>query len=232
MQTLRSVGMPAHLHGVPGSTKRGQCRHTTDLELPRTPGTACSLSCAWEKLWHETGPRSDECSWQAVYSPRTLGWAPSSSPSFANTVLPTTLSIVSWATSVTYCLFPLAMCSFLPPAFTGCLFLHELHSLPFFSTFFPSFFSCHFPPHQTCSFSTSRHFPGEALPVPLPWAAPFFLLHDSQHLWLVIRASKLIKNILSLLSSFHLTLQPLQAYEKDSLRKLRYFNDFIPCLWT
>lgn len=114
MQTLRSMGMPAHLHHVPGSTKHGQCRHMTDLELPRTPGTAYSLSCAWEKLWQETGSRSDECSWQAEFSLRTVGWAPSCSPSFANAVLPTTLSTVSWTACVTYCLFPLAMCSFIP----------------------------------------------------------------------------------------------------------------------
>lgn len=179
MQTLRNVGMPAHLHGVPGSTKHGQCRHMIDLELPRTSATAYSLSCAWEKLWQETGPRSDECSWQAEYSPRTTGWAPSCSPSFANNVLPTTPSAVSWTACVTYGLFPLAVCSFLPPAFTGLVFLHELHSLPFFSTFPPNSFFYHFPPLQTCSLSTSRHFPAEALHVPLPWAAPFFLLHDS-----------------------------------------------------
>lgn len=179
MQTLRSVGVSAHLHGVPGSTKHGQCVHMIDLELPRTPATAYSLSCAWEKLWQETGPRSDGCSWQAEYSPRTTGWAPSCSPSSANTVLPTTLSAGSWTACVTYCLFPLAMHSFLPPAFTSPLFLHELYSLPFFSAFPPKSFFCHFPPHQTCSLSPSRHFPGEALHFPLPWAAPFFLLHDS-----------------------------------------------------
>lgn len=227
MQILRSVGMPVHLHDVPGSTKRGQCRHMIDLELPRATGTAYSLSCAWEKLWQETGPRSDECSWQAVYCPRTTGWAPACSPSFANTVLPTTLPTVSWAACVTYCLFPPAMCSFLPPAFTGPLFLHKLHSSPFFSAFTPQLL---FLWHQTCSFSTSRHFPGEALCVPLPWAVPLFLLHGSQHLWLIIRESKL-KSILSFLSRFCLTLQSLQAYEGDILRKLRYFNDFILCLW-
>lgn len=32
----------------------------------------------------------------------------------------------------------------------------------------PNSFICHFPPHQICSFSTSRHFPGEALCVTLP----------------------------------------------------------------
>lgn len=137
MQILRSMGMPAHLHYVPGSTKRGQCRPTIDLELPRTTGNAYSLSCAWEKLWQGTGPRSDERSWQAVYCPRTRGWALSCSPSFANTVLPTTLFSVSWAACVTFCSFPLAMCSFLPPAFTGHLFLCELHSSPFFSIFTP-----------------------------------------------------------------------------------------------
>lgn len=122
---------------VLGSTRRGQCGHMIDLELPRITGTAYSPSCAWEKLWQETGPRPDKCSWQAVYSPRTTGWAPSCSPSFANTVLPTTLSTASWTVCVTYCLFPLAMCSFLPPTFTAPLFLHEPHSLPFFSTFPP-----------------------------------------------------------------------------------------------
>lgn len=223
MQALGSVGVPAHVHGVPASTKRGHCRHMIDLKLPRTTGTTDSLSCAWEKLWQETSPRPGKCSWQAVCSPRTTGWAPPCSPSFANTVLPTTLPTASWTACVTYCLFTLAMCSFLPPSFTRPWFLHELHSSSLFPIFLPT-------PFSVTLHSTSRHFPGETLCVPLPRAAPFSLLHDSQHLWLVIRESKL-KNILSLLSSFCLTLQPLQAYEEDILRKLRHFNYFILCLW-
>lgn len=174
MQTLRSMGMAAHLHDVPGSTKRGPWRHVIDLELPRTTGTAYSHSCAWEKPWQETGPRSYECSWQAVYSPRTTGWAPSCSPSFANTVLPTTLSVVSWTACVTYCLFPLAMCSFLPPAFTRPLFCPEPHSSPFFSTCSPQllFLSLSITPNLLL-----QHLPiflGETLPILLLWAAPFF----------------------------------------------------------
>lgn len=166
--------MPAHLHDVPGSTKRGQCRHVIDLEHPRTTGTAYSLSCAWEKLWPETGPRSGECSWQAVHSPRSTGWAPSCSPSFANTVLPTTLSVVSWTARVTYCLFPLATCSFLPPAFTGALFLPEPHSSPFFSTYFPQLLFLSLSTTPNLLLQHFQTFPGEALPVLLPWAAPFF----------------------------------------------------------
>lgn len=99
------AGSPARCDAL-ASTKRGQCGHMIDLELPRTTGTAYSPSCAWEKLWQETGPRPDKCSWQVVYSPRTMGWAASCSPSFANTVLPTTLSTASWTVCVTYCLFP------------------------------------------------------------------------------------------------------------------------------
>lgn len=118
MQNLRGIVMPAHLHDEPGPTEYGQCRRTVDLGLPRSTGTAYSLSCAWEKVWQETGLRSDECSWQAVYSPRTTGWAPACPPSFANAALPTIFSIASWTACVTYCSFPSAMCSFLPPAFT------------------------------------------------------------------------------------------------------------------
>lgn len=118
MQNLRSMVMPAYLCYVPGSFEREQCRCMIDLGLPRSTGTAYSLSCAWEKAWQETRLRSEECSWQAVYSPRTTGRAPSRSPPFANASLLTIFSIASWTACVTYCSFPLAMCSFLSPAFT------------------------------------------------------------------------------------------------------------------
>lgn len=149
--------MPAHLHDVPGSTKRGQCRHVIDLEHPRTTGTAYSLSRAWEKPWPEIGPRSYECSWQAVHSPRSTGWAPSCSPSFANTVLPTTLLCPEMPVSPTVYFHWQRVPSFLLHSQVPCFSLSRIPRLSFLPIS-PNSFFCHFPPHQTCSFSTSRHF--------------------------------------------------------------------------
>lgn len=230
MQTLRSMGMAAHLHDVPGSTKRGQWRHVIDLELPRTTGTAYSPSCAWEKLWQETGPRSYECSWQAVYSPRTTGWAPSCfHPLLTLSCPPHCLLYPELPVSPIVYFHWQGVPSSLLHSHVPCFALNHIPRLSFLPVP-PNSFFCHFPSHQTCSFSTCRHFL-----VKLCLSFYYELLPFLPASWLTEPVAgnqgKQVNNILSLLSSFHLALQPLQAYEEDTLRKLRYLNDFILCLW-
>lgn len=153
--------------------------------FPRSAGTSYSLSYAWEKVWQGTGLRSDKCPLQAVYRPRITGW--SCSPSFANTALPTIFSIASW--------LPVSLVVHFHRQCAPSSFLHSqilpvspwTALLAFLFYFYHYTFSCHVPSHQTWSFSISRHFPGEALPIPLPWAASMFWPHDSTHQWLLTR---------------------------------------------